>query len=55
MTKAFSFRQSFLGFYSGRAKDIDNDNNNRFYERNTWQKKLLYKKQINHNKPVLIL
>lgn len=27
MTKAFSFRQSFLGFYSGRAKDIDNDNN----------------------------
>jgi hypothetical protein len=45
MTEPFSFRQSFLGSYSGRAKDIDNDNNNnRFYEPNTWQKKLLYKK-----------
>jgi hypothetical protein len=32
-----------LGFYSGRAKDIDNDNNNRFYKRNTWQKNYFIK------------
>jgi hypothetical protein len=57
MTEAFSLDSPFLGSYSERAKDIDNDddNNNRFYERNTWQKKLLYKKQINHNRPMLIL
>lgn len=41
MTKVFSFRQPFLDFYSGPAKDIDNDNNNRFYDRNRGRKTTL--------------
>jgi hypothetical protein len=55
MTKTFQLGSLFWAFYFGRAKDIDNDNNNRFYKRNTQQKRLIYKKQINHNEPVLML
>jgi len=54
-----SYGQHFLGFYSGWAKDIvSNSNNNNNNKGSTNQilgrKKAIHKRQINHNKLVLM-
>ena len=47
---------TFLGFYSSWAKDIVSNNNNKGSTNQILgRKKSIHKKQINHNKLVLML